>query len=168
MMDGAWTFWFCLGGSALAAIATAGIGGMLTTTGEWYKSLRVPAWKPPDWAFGPIWTAILAMATFGAAEGLVAEPDPSAFWVLIAVLVTNCVFNILWNGLFFSLRRPDWAFVEVIGLWLSILAVIVTLWAVVPQAALLWLPYLLWVSIAAALNWRIVTLNRPFGQHRDA
>jgi tryptophan-rich sensory protein len=167
-MDGEWTFWFCLAGSALAAIATAGIGGFLTATGEWYQQLRVPAWKPPDWAFGPIWTAILAMATFGAAEGLVAAPDGASWWRLIAALVTNCVFNILWNGLFFSLRRPDWALVEVFALWLSILAVILVLWSISPQAAWLWVPYLAWVSIAAALNWKIVILNRPFGTVRDA
>jgi tryptophan-rich sensory protein len=73
------------------------------------------------------------------------------------------VLNILWSPLFFKLRRPDWALIEVPFLWLSILAPIVLLAPISRTASLLMAPYLVWVSFAAVLNLTIVQLNRPFG-----
>jgi tryptophan-rich sensory protein len=73
------------------------------------------------------------------------------------------VLNILWSPLFFKLRRPDWALIEVPFLWLSILAPIVLLAPISRTASLLMTPYLVWVSFAAVLNLTIVQLNRPFG-----
>ncbi|MEN9754170.1 MAG: hypothetical protein RLZ07_552 [Pseudomonadota bacterium] len=152
-----------LAGSAAAAIIVAGAGGFMTDTGPWYRSMKFPGWKPPDWAFGPIWTLVLVCATLGAAKGLQAAPDADAYWQCVAVLGVNAVLNILWNAIFFAMRRPDWAFVEVIIFWLSILAVMVVLGNHSLAAALYFLPYLVWVAIASLLNWRIVVLNRPFG-----
>jgi tryptophan-rich sensory protein len=74
----------------------------------------------------------------------------------------NAVLNILWSALYFKLQRPDWALMEVVFLWLSILALIVGLWRVSRWASALLLPYLVWVGIAAALNWETVQLNGPF------
>ncbi|HEY3846054.1 MAG TPA: TspO/MBR family protein [Acetobacteraceae bacterium] len=73
------------------------------------------------------------------------------------------MLNILWSPLFFKLRRPDWALIEVPFLWLSILAPIVLLAPISRTASLLMTPYLVWVSFAAVLNLTIVQLNRPFG-----
>ena len=156
-------FWWPLGGAALAGLVVAVAGGLLTETGAWYHSLRKPSWKPPDWAFGPVWTVIIILAVIAAALAWTAAATPAARTAILFVLLVNSVLNIAWSGFFFKLRRPDWALVEVALLWLSILALIVVLGAASPMAGLLLLPYLAWVSVAAFLNYRIVQLNKPFG-----
>lgn len=144
------------------ALLVALAGGLLTTTGPWYQALRRPAWKPPDWAFGPVWTTIFTLTTVSAVMAWNADSDRGARAVLGLAYAINAALNIAWSGLFFRLRRPDWALVEVVFLWLSIAALIlVTARASVPAASLL-LPYLAWVSIAAFLNRAIVRLNGPF------
>jgi translocator protein len=148
--------------TAAGAVVVAVVGGKLTDLTDWYQQLKQPAWKPPDWAFGPIWTVILTLAALSAALGWQAAPDGSARTWMVILLVTNCLLNILWNALFFTLRRPDWAFVEVLLLWVSILALIVVLGASSLLAGLLMVPYIVWVSAAAVLNRHVVILNRPF------
>lgn len=156
-------FWWPLGGAALAGVVVAVAGGLLTETGAWYHGLRKPSWKPPDWAFGPVWTVIIILAVIAAALAWTAASTPAARTAIFMVLLVNSVLNIAWSGFFFKLRRPDWALVEVALLWLSILALIVVLGAMSATAGLLLLPYLAWVSVAAFLNYRIVQLNKPFG-----
>ena len=103
---------------------------MLTEIGPWYDGLKKPSWKPPDWAFGPVWTTIFVLTVIAtalaweAAEGTGARP--LIFWALII----NAVLNIAWSGIFFKMRRPDWALREVALLWLSIVALIVVLGSV--------------------------------------
>ncbi len=143
--------------AAACAVLVAVAGGVATRTDAWYKRLRVPAWKPPDWAFGPIWATIFAMT--GASGVLAWNADSAARPALAAVFAVNGVLNIAWSVLFFRFRRPDWALIEVAMLWLSILAVILAVGRISSPAALLNLPYLAWVSVAACLNLRIVQLN---------
>jgi tryptophan-rich sensory protein len=159
-----WTesYLWAQGCAAAVAIVVAIAGGVLTEVGPWYQSLRKPSWKPPDWAFGPVWTTILVMAAISAALAWEAAPDGTAKAWVFAVLAVNSVLNIAWSGIFFKLRRPDLALIEVGLLWLSILALVVVLGRYSFVAGLLMLPYLVWVSIASFLNYRIVQLNRPF------
>jgi translocator protein len=150
--------------SAAVALITAGFGGWLTDTGPWYKSLRVPAWKPPDWAFGPVWTVILSLAAVSAAmawDSSAATPDRQQLIVLVFLL--NAALNVLWNVCYFTLKRPDWALIEVAFLWLSIAALIVLIWPVQRTAALMLVPYLVWVGIASVLNRAVVKMNPAFG-----
>lgn len=154
--------WGPAGIAAGAAILVALAGGLLTTTGPWYQALRRPAWKPPDWAFGPVWTTIFTLTAISAVLAWNADASPAARASLVAAYAVNAVLNIAWSGLFFRLRRPDWAFVEVLFLWLSIGVLIVVTGRVHGMAALLLLPYLLWVGVAACLNRAIVRLNGPF------
>lgn len=156
-------FLTALAGSAAASIVVAGAGGFMTDTGPWYRSMKFPTWKPPDWAFGPIWTLVLVCATLGSAKGLQAAPDAETYWLFVALLGLNAGLNILWNAIFFAMRRPDWALVEVIIFWFSILAIIVVIGRHEPTVIFYFLPYLLWVAVASVLNWRIVVLNGPFG-----
>ncbi len=93
-------------------------------------------------------------------------PDRVSRLGLVVLFVLNGAFNILWSLLFFKLRRPDWALIEVAGLWLSILAMILWLLHASLLASLLVVPYLLWVSFATVLNMAIIRLNRPFGRVR--
>lgn len=148
--------------AAAAAILVAALGGILTEIGEWYRTLRKPSWQPPDWLFGPAWTLILGMA---AAAGVLAwqgAPDAAGRTVVVALFAVNAVFHILWSPLFFKWKRPDWALIEVVFLWLSILALIVGLAPYSVTASWLVAPYLLWVTFAAYLNLTIVRLNGPF------
>jgi tryptophan-rich sensory protein len=159
-----WTssFIWALGFSALAGVIVAVAGGVLTVIGPWYENLRKPSWKPPDWAFGPIWSTIIILAVISAALAWDAADSASAKTAVLTVLVVNAILNIAWSGIFFKLRRPDWALVEVLMLWLSIVALILVLGSHSTTAGLLMVPYLVWVSIAAFLNYRIVQMNKPF------
>ena len=148
---------------AWALILGAG-GGLLTEIGEWYRNLKKPSWQPPDWLFGPAWTIILGLAGWAfvlAWRGTSSDGERS---LLVMLYLANGLFHFLWSPLFFKLRRPDWALVEVPFLWLSVLALTVFLrdWSV--AASWMIVPYLVWVSFAAILNLVIVRLNGPFGK----
>ena len=106
--------------AAVAALVVAVAGGLATNTDAWYRALRVPAWKPPDWAFGPVWTVIFLLTTTAGVLAWNGDPDPAARGVLLAAYAVNGVLNIAWSVLFFRFRRPDWALAEVVALWLSI------------------------------------------------
>jgi len=147
------------GGVTVVAVA----GAVLTELGPWYYGLKKPSWQPPDWLFGPAWTLIFILeATAGvlAWDRLHARP---AMFLLVALLAVNGVLNVVWSLLFFKWKRPDRALLEVGFLWLSIAAPMLVLFLNVGWAWVLLLPYLLWVSFAAFLNWTIIRLNGPFG-----
>lgn len=146
------------------ALFLGAIGGLMTPIDSWYGSLRKPALQPPNWLFGPAWTIILALAAWSAVIAWNAAPDDAARRSVIILFGVNAVCHFLWSPLFFRLRRPDWALVEVIFLWASLVALVAGLWPISHQASLLIVPYLLWVSFASWLNWTIVRLNRPFGR----
>jgi tryptophan-rich sensory protein len=151
--------------AALSALVVAAIGGTMTDLGPWYRALAEPSWKPPDAAFGLIWTLIFALA---AASGVIAwrgaRSRTTREWV-IGLFALNGFLNVFWSLLFFRLKRPDWSQIEVIALWLSIAALMVFVGRWSRGAAALLAPYLVWVSIAAALNVAVVRLNGPFGVH---
>ncbi|VVS99691.1 TspO [Sphingomonas sp. EC-HK361] len=138
-------------------------GGLMTPIGGWYRNLRKPPWQPPDWLFGPAWTLILGMAAASAVLAWRAAPDATSQRDIVILFVTNALAHAAWSPLFFRARRPDWAMIEVVFLWASLVALVVGLWPISPLAAWLIAPYLAWVSFAAWLNWTIVKLNRPFG-----
>jgi translocator protein len=143
-------------------ITVAAIGAFLTELSPWYYALRRPTWQPPDWLFGPAWTVILGLASLAMFLGLRNSQDRRDWLLVLAVFLLNGVLNIVWSPLFFKLRRPDWALMEVPFLWLSILLPIVILWLISRTGSYLMVPYLVWVSFAAVLNIAIVRMNRPF------
>jgi translocator protein len=147
---------------AAAAVLVAAAGMTITELGPWYKGLKQPAWAPPDWAFGVIWTMIFSLTTIAGVNAWRRVPDERTGEALIGMLAFNGFLNLLWSFLFFKMQRPDWALFEVALLWLSILMLIIVTRRYAPAAALLFLPYLIWVTIAAALNYQVVMLNRPF------
>lgn len=145
------------------ATATALGGGLSTRLGTWYRDLRKPSWQPPEWLFGPAWTTIFAFATAAAVIGWESAPTRGAADWMVALFGVNVVLNVLWSILFFTLKRPDWALIEVAFLFLSIAAIMLAMQPYAGLASLLLLPYLLWVGFASFLNWTIVRLNAPFG-----
>ena len=153
---------------ALAAawgIAVAGCGAWLTDISSWYHAIRKPSWQPPDWLFGPAWTLILGLASYSSYLALRDAETPAGRTQIAGLFIINGLLNILWSPLFFRLRRPDLALLEVPLLWLSILSLIVELASISTTASLLLVPYLAWVSFAAFLNLTIVRLNPPFAKH---
>ena len=151
----------------IAAIAWAvilgGAGGALTSIGPWYRNLRKPPWQPPDWLFGPAWTIILGLAAYAAILAWEGAADDAERTTIIVLYAINFVFHFLWSPLFFNLRRPDWALIEVVFLWASVLALCIGLRPFSVLASWLIVPYFVWVSFAAILNLYIVRLNDTFG-----
>lgn len=150
--------------AVLAVSLVAAVGGALTRLDGWYFGLAQPWFKPPDWAFGPAWTLLFTLIAFSGVlawrAGAVSSPSrrrAMLFWFSV-----NGLANITWSLLFFTLKRPDWALLEVPLLWLSIIAMMIHLWPYARKAAWLLLPYLGWVSLAALINLETVRLNAPF------
>jgi tryptophan-rich sensory protein len=159
-MAGASPRWRPLLAAALAAAAVAAVGALMTSLGPWYYQLVLPAWKPPDWLFGPAWTLIFGLTALSAYLSWThAGRDRATQARLLALFIMNGLLNIAWSALFFRLHRPDWALLEVALLWLSILGLIVLSARKSALAAWLLVPYLAWVSFAAALNASVVHLN---------
>jgi tryptophan-rich sensory protein len=149
--------------AASVAVFLGGLGGLMTPIGDWYRDLRKPVLQPPNWLFGPAWTVILGLAAWSGVTAWNAAPDHAAKVRVIVLFATNAVFHALWSPLFFRARRPDWALIEVVFLWASLVALVAGLWPISHFASELVMPYLAWVSFAAWLNSAIVRLNRPFG-----
>lgn len=151
-----------VGVAAAVALSIGILGGTLTDTGPWYQNLNKPSWQPPDWLFGPAWTVIFALAVVSAVSAWRHAADKDQREWVVGLFAINGFFNVLWSTLFFALKRPDWALIEVCFLWLAILLPILVFWRISRTASLALLPYLLWVSFAAYLNWTVVRLNAPF------
>lgn len=149
--------------AAIAAAIVAILGATITDLGPWYQALEKPGWNPPDVVFPVGWTVIFALNTAAIVAAWRAAPTPKVSDTIIGLFALNAFLNITWSMLFFRIQRPDWAFIEVLLLWLSILALIIYCGRHSRTAALLFLPYLGWVTFAAALNWAVVDLNGPFG-----
>ena len=152
--------------SAVVAMVVLLVGGLATPIGPWYYALRKPRWNPPNWLFGPMWTGIAVLCVWSAAHAWVAAPQAHAR--ILVLFGANAILHMAWSPLFFALRRPDWALVEVPFLWLSILALIIGLAPLSVLSAWLLAPYLAWVTVAAALNFAIVKANAPFRATRTA
>jgi translocator protein len=149
--------------ATLGVVLVAGLGGLATELGPWYRSLKQPSWQPPDAAFGPAWTLIFMLTAIAAVRVWLRAVAPQERLRWLLALALNGTLNVLWSWLFFKARRPDWALVEVVLLWLSIGLLILLARRRDVIAALLLVPYLLWVAFAASLNLEVVRLNAPFG-----
>lgn len=149
--------------AGIAAVFVAVMGATITQIGPWYRSLIKPDWTPPDAAFGIIWTTIFTLTAIAAVVAWLRIPHQRGAEVMVGLFALNGALNIGWSLLFFRLQRPDLAMIEVIFLWLSIAALIVVCGRHSRLAGVLLVPYLIWVSVAAALNFAVIQLNPPFG-----
>ncbi len=153
------SFWKAFLAAFLVAQAIGGIGAITTDLGPWYQSLNKPWWQPPDWLFGPAWTVIFALTAASAAYAWREAPTRTSRATIVLLLLTNGALNILWSVLFFRLKRPDWALIEVGALWASVLIPILIVSRYSKHAAWLLVPYISWVTFAEILNYKIVQLN---------
>ena len=139
----------------LVVPAAVAAGAAQFSSGPWYASLAKPIWTPPNGVFAPVWTVLyVAIAVAG---WLVWRARDSG--AALALWVTGLILNGLWSWLFFGLHAIGWALLDIGLLWVSIIGFIVVAWPRSRAAALLFLPYLVWVSYAALLNGAIWRLN---------
>lgn len=148
-----------LTGWLLLAFVAAGIGGAASIDADiFYSQLARPDWSPPASIFAPVWTVLYLL--MGIAAWLVWKiRDNPVRNTALVVFVIQLVANALWTWLFFAWQRGAWSFAEIIVLWLLIVTTVVLFWRVRVLAGLLLLPYLAWVSFAAALNFSTWQLN---------
>ena len=145
----------------LVCFAVAGIGSFVTTPSiaDWYAGLRKPEWTPPAWLFGPVWTVLyLSMAV--AAWLVWRRVGLSGAAVPLAVFGMQLALNLVWSIIFFGLNNIGLALVDIVLLWLAIVATIFAFRHVSVLAGWLLVPYLIWVTFAAALNLSIWSMNR--------
>jgi len=142
----------------LAVSFAVAASGMLFRPGEWYAELTKPSWTPPSWLFGPVWTVLYLMIAIAGWLVWRSAAGARLVWPL-ALFGTQMAFNGLWSAFFFGLHRIDLALVDITLLWLSIAGTIVAFARLQTSAAVLLVPYLLWVSFAAVLNFSIWRLN---------
>lgn len=148
--------WWMLAGFVAAVVVTAGIGvlGVDGTSAE-YRSLEQPAWAPPSWLFGPVWTALYAMI---ALAGWLAWRR-AGFGPALTVYAVQLGLNAIWTPLFFGAGRYGLALLDIALLWVLIGVTVALFWRIWRPAALLLVPYWAWVSYATALNASIWYLN---------
>ncbi|MEM8660732.1 MAG: TspO/MBR family protein [Pseudomonadota bacterium] len=145
--------WFivCFAASAIGALASV-------QARSFYQQLTQPAWAPPGWVFGPVWTvlfAFMAIAVWLVWRNGGFQSNRTA----LTVFFIQLGFNALWSWLFFAWNFGMMAFIEVLILWLFILTTLVLFWRKSKLAGALFMPYLMWVSFAAALNYSLWQLN---------
>jgi len=146
--------------AAIALCHLAGIIGSLftvTSSGSWYETIIKPSFNPPGWVFGPVWLTLYTL--MGISLYLVWRSG-NRDWIVFGVFGLQLVLNALWSILFFGIQSPVYAFIEIIFLWAAIIASIVLFFRVSKTAAYLLIPYALWVSFAAFLNFTIWRLNK--------
>lgn len=134
----------------------------LVDTGPWYDALNKPAWTPPSWVFGPVWTLLYLLMGIAAWRVWVGHGfgDRGACLALVAFLV-HLIFNAAWTWLFFGLHMLTAAAIEIVILWVMILVLIVLFWKRDRIAGALLLPYLLWVTYAVTLSIGFAVMNPP-------
>lgn len=154
---------------AIAIAEFAGIIGSLFTTPaifNWYAGLIKPVWTPPSWVFAPVWTILFVL--MGISLYLIwnryslirANGGIVRTWKWgVGIFFFQLILNTLWSIIFFGLHSPEAAFIEIIFLWLAIFATIIIFSKISKPAAWLLIPYILWVSFAAYLNYSIWQLS---------
>ncbi len=142
-----------------AAVVAGAIGSWATIENvrTWFPLLQKPAWNPPAWLFAPVWTTLYIL--MGVAIWRVWRADGPASPRLVRLYFGQLFFNALWSVLFFGLKQPAWALADILVLWVLLVWLQAGLWRNDRLAGALWLPYVLWVSFATALNAAIVRLN---------
>ena len=146
-----------IGWLALAFVAAAAGAVASIRAPEFYQELVRPAWAPPGNLFGPVWSVLYFL--MGLASWLVWREQHPKSGGALALYGVQLALNALWSWLFFAWREGQWAFIEIVVLWILIVAAVISFWRVRPLAGALLLPYLAWVSFASVLAFKVWRLN---------
>ncbi|SMO45268.1 TspO/MBR family protein [Fodinibius sediminis] len=125
----------------------------------WYAQLNKPFFNPPNWVFGPVWTLLYTLMGVGAAGIWQVGLDQSRVKRSLSIFGIQLILNGIWSFLFFGLKKPLLAFLEILLLLVAIVMTMYQFKKIKPWAAWLLLPYLLWVAFASILNYAIILLN---------
>jgi len=153
-------------GFLAASFGAAALGGLLTARSidSWYRTLRRPAWTPPDWVFGPVWTALyaqIAVAAWLVRRAMRREPAQTGAGAAALVAWGVQIFlNVAWSAVFFGGRSVAGGLGVIAALWTAIAATAALAARVTGPAGALLLPYLAWTTFASAINFRLWQLNR--------
>lgn len=144
----------CLGAGFISSIFTT------PSIPSWYAGLNKPSFTPPNWIFGPVWTTLYAL--MGISLFLIWRKGFSDHRVKIAIVIffVQLILNMLWSFMFFGLHSPFAGLMNIFLLWLAIVSTILLFIPLSKAAAVLLIPYILWVSFAAVLNYFLWHLNR--------
>ncbi len=148
--------------SPLIIILFSGAAGTVYTLPQitgWYASLIKPSWTPPNWAFGPIWTTLYVL--MGIALFLIWREGLGRKDVKISIVIfaIQLIINVMWSLVFFGGHNIFGGLILIIILWISILINIIVFYQISRPAGLILVPYLIWVTIAAYLNYSVYLLN---------
>jgi translocator protein len=142
-------------------LIVGGVAGIATSgnINAWYATLNKPVFNPPNYLFGPVWTILYIL--MGISLFMIwRSPSCDARNYALAIFGIQLILNFAWTFLFFHYKLPGWAFVEIILVWISVMAMIIIFHRINKTAAFIQIPYLLWVSFASVLNGSIWYLNQ--------
>ncbi len=144
----------------LLCFGVSGLGGAITLTsvGSWYQELNKPAFNPPDWIFGPVWTGLYLFMAIAGWRVWRRVGWAGGRWPL-GLFALQLALNLAWSGLFFGLQWIGGALVEILCLEAAILLTAGAFWRIDRPAGALFLPYAAWVAFAALLNAALWQLN---------
>lgn len=147
--------------SILICLAVGFIGSFFTSysVSTWYATLNKPSFTPPNSVFMPVWTSLYLLLGISLFLVWRQGTDHKIVRTAISLFFIQLLFNLLWSMLFFGLRSPLAGFLDIALLWVFILLTILAFYSVSKTAALLLLPYFLWVCFASILNFSIWKLN---------
>lgn len=137
----------CLGAGIIGSFFT------VSAIPNWYATLNKPSFSPPNWIFGPVWTVLYIMMGVSLYLIWAKKKIPAVFWVQL-------ILNALWSVIFFGLKNPLLAMVNILALWIAIVLTIKSFYKINKLAGNLLIPYILWVSFATFLNYNIWILNK--------
>jgi len=141
----------CFAASAAGAIASI-------SARDFYAKLTQPEWAPPGWVFGPVWSVLFALMAI-AAWLVWRDGGFTKHRGALTLFIIQLIPNVLWSWLFFAWNKGALAFADIIFLWILIAATVVSFWKINRLAGAMLIPYLLWVSFAACLNYSVWQLN---------
>ncbi len=145
----------------LLPLIVGSLSGLATVSSlsNWYAFLNKPSFNPPDYLFGPVWTVLYFV--MGISLFLIWKSPTGKFRnQSLTIFIIQLLLNFAWSFIFFYFRQTGWAFVDIIMLWSLIVYMILIFYKINRTAALIQIPYLLWVSFASVLNAAIWILNK--------
>ncbi len=134
----------------LAIVGGTGALGGQWGAGPWYRSLSKPSWTPPNWLFPLAWALLYVM--IAVAGWLIWITPHESRTLILGIWVAQLLLNAAWSYIFFGRHEIAWGLADILALWATILAFVIAAWPASHSASQLFIPYLIWVSYAAALN----------------
>lgn len=153
--------WFQVTFAFALPLAAGAIGGFFSAANvrTWYPALIKPSFTPPEWVFGPVWGVLYLLMGLALFLVLVSGQEKDKVRFAAGLFYVHLLLNTLWSILFFGLRSPLLALIDIAALWLMITALVVVFWNIRKLSGVLMVPYWLWVSFASVLNCSIWRMN---------